>query len=84
MILERADANPDQADTKYGRAALSWAVETRHEGVVRVLLKRKDVNLNQADTKYGWTLLAWAVGNGHHGLVKMLFTTESYPARHTG
>ena len=44
MLLKREDVNPDQPDTKYGRAPLWWAAEKGHEGIVKMLLERRDVN----------------------------------------
>jgi len=44
MLLERTNVNPDQPDTEYGRTPLSWATQTRHEGVVKMLLERKHVH----------------------------------------
>jgi len=49
MLLERSGANPDEADIRYLRAALSWAARNGHEGVVRVLLECNDVNPDKAD-----------------------------------
>ena len=72
MLLEREDVNPNQADTKYGRAPLSWAAKNGHGETVKIILEREDVNPNRADTRYGWTPLTWAAQKGHEGIVKML------------
>ena len=72
IILEREDVDPNQRDTRYGRALLSWAAERGNERVVKVLLNREDVNPNQADTSNGRTPLSWAAGKGNEGVVKML------------
>ena len=76
MLLERAEANPHQPDTFYGRTPLSWAAGNGHEGVVKMILERENVNPDQADTKYGMTPLSWAAGNGHAGILKMLLERE--------
>ena len=76
VLLERADVDPDQVDTKYGRTPLSWAAEKGHEGVVKMIVGRKDINPNQEDIKHGRTPLSRAAGNGHAGVVKMLLEHE--------
>jgi len=72
MLLDRADVNPDQADTQYGGTPLWWAARNGHEGVVKMLLQRADVNPNQTDTKYGQTPLWWALSIGHEEVARIL------------
>ena len=71
VLLERSDACPNTADTKYGQTPLSWAAENGHEGVVRMLLERNDVNPEKAD-KWGQTPLYGATIHGHEGVVRVL------------
>ena len=75
MLLERADINPNQAETNDGRAPLSLAAERGYEGVVKMLLERADINPNQ-ETKYGPTPLSLAAEKGNEGVVKMLLERE--------
>ena len=72
MLLERADINPNTADTQYNLTPLGRAAEKGHQGVVKLLLERQDINPNTADTKYGRTPLLWAAGHGHERVVRLL------------
>ena len=76
VLLERGDINPEQPDTRYGRAPLSWAAGNGHEGVVKILLERREVNPEQPDTRYGRAPLSWAAENGHEGVVKILLERD--------
>ena len=76
MFLGREDANPNQADTKYGQTPLSWAAENGHEGIVKILLEREGVNPDHVNTEYGRTPLSLAAEKGHEGIVKMLLEQE--------
>ena len=51
MLLERENANPNQADTEYDWTLLWWEAGMRYEGVVKMLLKRKDVCTAKLDNK---------------------------------
>ena len=76
ILSERADLDPNQADTEYGRTPLSWAAGRGNEAVVKILLEQEDVNPNQPDTEYGRASLSWAVEKRHEGVVKMLLERE--------
>ena len=76
VLLQRADVNPDQADTLFGQPPLSWASMRGHGEIVKVLLQRADVNPDRSDIQYGRTPLAWAAEKGHEGVVKMLLERE--------
>ncbi|KAH1472028.1 hypothetical protein KXX06_006636, partial [Aspergillus fumigatus] len=55
LIKKGADL---QSKRNYGRTALSWAAENRHEAVVRQLVE-KGVDLKSKD-RGGQTPLSWA------------------------
>ena len=74
LLLEREDTSPDTPD-KDGMTPLLWAVQNRHEYIVRMLLKRKDVTPGAAD-KAGKTPLSWAAKNGQEYIVKMLLARK--------
>ena len=76
MLLERADINPNTADTEYGRTPLWWAAVRGHEGIIRMLLEREGVNPNTADTEDGRTPLWLAAQSGHEGIVKLLLQQD--------
>jgi len=46
LLLERQDANPGKVDTETGATPLRLAVESRHEGIIEMLLEREDINPN--------------------------------------
>jgi len=76
VLLERAQVDPNRADTEDGRTPLDWAAAKGHEGVVKILSEREDVDPNKADPKYGGTPLLWAALNGTEGVVKILLERE--------
>ena len=43
ILLERRDVNPDPSD-EGGRTPLSYAAQSGHEGIVKILLERGNVN----------------------------------------
>jgi hypothetical protein len=62
--------SPDPEDS-YGRTPLSWAAESGHEAVVKLLLD-KGAELETKDTEYGRTPLSWAAETGREAVVKLL------------
>ena len=76
ILLQLADINPDQADTRYGQTPLSWAAKYGHAGVVKILLERGDVDPDQVSTVGARTPLSWAALDGHVAVVKMLLERE--------
>ena len=57
------------------RTPLSWAAESGHEAVVRLLIARDDIDVNAKD-KYGWTSLSRAAENGHEAVVRLLIARD--------
>jgi ankyrin repeat protein len=69
LLLEREGVDINSKDSD-GRTALSWAAESGHEAVVRLLLEHKaDVD---AKANYGRTALHRAAGSGHEAVVRLL------------
>jgi ankyrin repeat protein len=60
-------------DTKdsYSRTPLSWAAESGHEAVVKLLLDN-GAELETKDSLYGQTPLSWAAESGHEAVVTLL------------
>jgi ankyrin repeat protein len=56
---------------EYGWTPLSWAVENRHEAIIKLLLKTSKVEVDVRD-KCGQTPLSRAAENGHEAVVKIL------------
>jgi len=44
FLLQQKPTQPDMADTRYSRTALSWAAESGHDAVVKLLLRPLFVN----------------------------------------
>jgi ankyrin repeat protein len=61
-LLEKG-AELDSKDNIYGRTPLSWAAESGHEAVVKLLLE-KGAELDSKDIG-AQTPLSWAAVNGH-------------------
>jgi ankyrin repeat protein len=59
-----------KAECKNGGTPLSWAAESGHEAVVRLLLEKGAAV--EAKDWYGRTPLSWAAGNGHEAVVRLL------------
>ena len=76
MLLDREDANPDQATTVDGQTLLSWAAGNGHQVLVKMLLEREDVNPNRLDPYYGRTPLSRAAEKGHEKVVKIFLERE--------
>jgi ankyrin repeat protein len=64
------------AKSKFGQTPLSVAVETRHNGIIRMLLGRKDTDVNLKD-EYGCTPFSRAAEKGHETIVKLLIEYEN-------
>jgi ankyrin repeat protein len=64
----------DCKDTN-GRTPLSWAAESGHEAVVRLLLATDGVDSDSKDL-FGQTPLSRAAGNGHEAVVKLLLAQD--------
>ncbi|KAI9771530.1 MAG: hypothetical protein M1840_002150 [Geoglossum simile] len=67
--------NPGLQDS-YGRTPLSWAAQSGHEAVVKLLLATEKVDVDSKDSNYGQTPLSWAAGSAHEAVVKLLLATE--------
>lgn len=59
------------ATNEDGRAPLWWAIEKRHETVIKVLLDSGKVDTNVKD-RDGWTPLLWAIKKGDEAVIKVL------------
>ena len=75
-LLQRADqysANINAKDryARYARTPLSYAAESGHEAVVKLLIERDDVEADSKDFS-GRTPLSYAAGSGHEAVVKLL------------
>jgi len=79
--------DPDSLGIYY-RTPLSWAAESGHGGIVRLLLEREGVNPNIPDMKDGRTPLSFAAKNGHEGTVRLLLGRKNVypdiPSRYEG
>ncbi|KFY05234.1 hypothetical protein O988_00146, partial [Pseudogymnoascus sp. VKM F-3808] len=69
--LTRGDGNKNcmyiDARDEYNRTPLSWAAESGHEAVVKLLVERDDVVADTKDNQ-GWTPLSMAAENGHEAV----------------
>ena len=68
ILLERGDVNPDSSDDN-GWTPLSYAANSRHEGIVKMLRERVDADPDMLDS-YGWTPLLHAELAEHFHLVR--------------
>jgi hypothetical protein len=75
LVEQDVDVDVDSKDPNYGRTPLSWAAESGHEEVVKLLIQTGKVDANSEDSEYGQTPLLWAVQNGHKEVVKLLNQT---------
>jgi ankyrin repeat protein len=50
---------------------LSWAAESGHKAVVKLLLE-KGADMESKDAEYGQTPLSWAAESGHEAVIKLL------------
>ncbi|RDH21372.1 ankyrin [Aspergillus niger ATCC 13496] len=73
LLDEGADIN--ERDSEHHMPLLSWAIENRHEGVVKLLLSYKTIELN-AEDKYSSTPLMLAVEKAHEPIVKLMLAEE--------
>ena len=67
-------AELDLRDRDNGRTPLSWAAETGHESIVKLLLDAGKVDADVQDNG-GRTPLSWAAETGNEGIVKLLLNT---------
>ena len=72
-VVNFCEVNFCEVDLKddSGRTPLSWAAETGHEAVVRLLLERDDVEINAKD-RWENTALIFAAYRGHEAVVRLL------------
>ena len=77
ILLEKG-AKADSKDHD-GRTPLSWAAESGHEAIVKLLLAREGVDADSKD-RYSRTPLSCAARNGHEGIVKLLLAREGVDA----
>jgi ankyrin repeat protein len=75
MVMLQNGHNPNLKDA-LGRPPLSWAIESGHEEMVRLLLAEDGVDPDSKDTKDGRTPLSWAAENGHEAVVKLLLEKD--------
>jgi len=78
-ILNEMDIVADSKD-EHGVTPLSWAAESGHEAVVRLLLSTGKVEADLKDTEYGQTPLSWAAENGYEAVVRLLLSTGKVEA----
>ncbi|GKZ77681.1 hypothetical protein AnigIFM56816_011422 [Aspergillus niger] len=69
FLDEGADIN--ERDPDWNRTPLSWAIENRHEDVIKLLLSTKTIELNAEDGT-GLTPLMLAVEDAHEPIVKLM------------
>ncbi|EHA19540.1 hypothetical protein ASPNIDRAFT_38963 [Aspergillus niger ATCC 1015] len=81
LLDEGADVNERDPDSH--RPLLSWAIENRQEGVVKLLLSNKALELNAEDRtdlpkeyRYGRTPLSDAIESNQLSIVKLLVAEE--------
>jgi hypothetical protein len=70
MLFLEHGIDPEVKDN-HGRTPMSWAAETGHGSVIKLLLKTGKVNADSKD-KNKRTPLSYAAGNGHECAVKAL------------
>ena len=73
IFLNTRGSEIDSKD-RYGRTPLWWAIENRHETIVKLLLNTGKVDVNSVD-QYGRTPLFWATGRRDNAIVQLLLDT---------
>ena len=70
MLIARFYCNVEAMD-KYGWAPLSWAAESGHKAIFKLLVE-KGANVDAKALFEGRTPLSFAAENGHEAIVKLL------------
>ncbi|KAL9010697.1 MAG: hypothetical protein Q9173_004396 [Seirophora scorigena] len=77
LLLETAQVDVDEVDSRHGRTSLSRAAENGHEAVARLLLEAGPVAASiHAKDFGGQTALFLGAGAGHEAVVKLLLETS--------